>query len=88
MKNVRCYDNGLTFDRYTAVYLDTEDLRGRRGILYDCRAMSSQPFHPQGFGQMSQCHLGPHLGKRIAFAKLPPDCRRLVKRDRTPEVSA
>lgn len=87
MKNVRCYDNGLTVDRFTAVYLDQQDLRGRGGIVYDCRAMSSRPFHPQGFGQMSTCVLGPHLGKRIAFAKLPPDCRALVKQDRTPEVS-
>lgn len=58
MKNVRCYDNGLTVDCYTAVYLDQQDLRGRGGIVYDCRAMSSRPFHPQGFGLMSTCVLG------------------------------
>ena len=84
---VRCYDNGLTVDRYTAVYLDREDLRGRMGIVYDCRAMSSRPFHPQGFGQMSTCVLCPHLGKRIAFEERPFDGQRMVFRDRPPEVS-
>jgi hypothetical protein len=88
MKIVRCYDNGgETMDRYTVVYLDQQESKEPRGVYYDCRAMSANPFHPQGFGQMSTCVLGPHLGKRIAFADLPFDCQRLVFRDRTPEVS-
>ena len=58
--------------------------------------MSEFPFHPQGFGQHGEATAGPidvtdgwppamgrknHLGTRIPFSKLPPDCKRLVKRD-------
>jgi hypothetical protein len=55
--------------------------------------MSSNPFHPQGFGQHGATRSGPcdfppcrlgkrnHLGKRIRFEDLPPDCQRLVVHD-------
>lgn len=79
MKNVRIYDNGgKTFDRYTAVYLDQPENRG----LYAARGMSEYPFHPMGFGQYCAAMLGRHLGKRITFEDLPPDCQRLVLDDR------
>jgi hypothetical protein len=57
-------------------------------------AMNSAPYHPQGFGQHGQSNHQPcdvnkhgwapavgrknHLGKRIEFLDLPPDCQRLV----------
>jgi hypothetical protein len=76
--NIQCYDNGgKTFDRYTVVYMDDPEGRG----LFSCVGMSEDPFHPQGFGQHSAALPGRHLGKRIAFAQLPADCQKLVRRD-------
>jgi len=58
--------------------------------------MSALPFHPQGVGMhgehsqqidVNKWGFAPamgrknHLGKRILFAKLPPDCKRLVLQD-------
>lgn len=49
--------------------------------------MSSQPFHPQGFGQHGESD-SPidrptygHLGKKIKFDDLPEDCQKLVLSD-------
>lgn len=83
MKNIKCYDNGgATVDRYTVVYADQpENTPG----LFACVAMNATPFHPQGFGQHSTARIGRHLGKQIAFASLPPDCRKLVMQDRAAE---
>jgi hypothetical protein len=88
VKGVRiaCYDNGgESFDRYTVVYMDERDgcpsLPLGRGNLFACIGMSSEPFHPQGFGQHSTAMPGPHLGRRIAFASLPEDCQKVVLRD-------
>lgn len=60
-------------------------------------AMNAAPFHPQGFGQRGASNDRPcdvdrwgfppalgrkcHLGRRIPFAALPEDCRRLVLSD-------
>ena len=60
-------------------------------------AMSEAPFHPQGFGQHGHSNHQPcdvnrsgwapaigrrnHLGLRIPFSALPPDCQRLVLSD-------
>lgn len=77
--SVRIYDNGgKTFDRYTAVYLDMPE---RQPGIYAARGMSENPFHPQGFGQMTTARPGRHLGRRIARADLPQDCRILLKQD-------
>ncbi len=74
---LRVYDNGgTTFDRYTVVFT-----RQRDGI---CRylGMSIHPFHPQGFGQHGEDRklidypAYSHLGKKITFDDLPPDCKR------------
>lgn len=98
----RFYDNGGpeaggSIDRYTAVYLSPVNPgdpihRQRYGYV----AMSSCPFHPQGFGQHVESSMNwpvdwqsgiprlgrrNHLGKRILFADLPPDCQRLVVQD-------
>lgn len=64
---------------------------------YPYRAMSAAPFHPQGVGlwgatpnrpcDVNKSGFAPaigrknHLGKRIPFAQLPEDCRKLVLSD-------
>jgi hypothetical protein len=81
--NIRCYDNGgKTFDRYTVVYLDLPEENG----LYESVGMSAHPFHPQGFGQHGAARLGKHLGKLIAFTKMPEDCQKVVLQDLTSEA--
>ena len=78
---IRCYDNGgKTFDRYTVVYMSFLDSRNN----YSCVGMSEHPFHAQGFGQHSSAKPGRHLGRRINFEELPPDCQKLVKQDLSP----
>mgnify|MGYP001610865815 CR=1 FL=1 len=92
---VRCYDNeGRSFDRYTVVF--TGRYRHKTGGVFWHVGMSTMPFHPQGFGQhgesMQQIDVNKsgfapaigrrnHLGKRIPFAALPDDCRKLVVQD-------
>ncbi len=92
---IRCYDNGGvpqgTFDRFTVLYT-----KRRTDGVFTHVGMSAHPFHPQGFGQHGESQqpldvnkhgfapaLGRrcHLGKRIPFADLPPDCQRLVISD-------
>jgi len=82
---IRCYDNGgTTIDRYTVVF--TGRYRGHGGeFMY--LGMSSNPTHPQGFGQhgFSQDQIDRptygHLGKKISFDDLPADCQELVLSD-------
>lgn len=92
---VRCYDNGgRSFDRYTVVF--TGRYRQKTGGSYCYVAMSEHPFHPQGFGQhgesttridVNKDGFAPaigrfnHLGTRIRFQDLPPDCQQLVLQD-------
>ena len=89
---LRCYDNGgRSFDRYTVIFT-----RKRLDGWTQFRAMSAFPYHPQGFGQWGAVQGGLdtnkdgfapalgrrcHLGKRIPFEALPPDCRELVRAD-------
>jgi len=82
-KNVRIYDNGgESFDRYTAVYLnEPTGFNGDR--MFNARGMSANPYHPQGFGQLTSVIDGEHLGERIEFDSLPIDCQNLVKSDYT-----
>jgi hypothetical protein len=94
-KYVRCYDNGgRTFDRYTVLYVGK--IPGNLPGWTQYVGMSAGPFYPQGFGQHGEIQ-GPrpdapkgwppaigrkcHLGTRIEFADLPPDCRNLVIAD-------
>jgi len=81
--NVRIYDNGgESFDRYTAVYLnEPTGFNGDR--MFNARGMSANPYHPQGFGQLTSVIDGEHLGERIEFDSLPIDCQNLVKSDYT-----
>lgn len=75
---ILCYDNGgKSIDRYTVIYMDQNE---RNGCLSSV-GMNSAPFHPQGFGQHTTAMPGRHLGKRIKFATLPDDCRKLVHQD-------
>jgi hypothetical protein len=94
-KYVRCYDNGgESADRYTVVF--TGRYRKMTGDEFLYRGMSANPFHPQGVGQfgssprqidVNNWGFAPsvgrknHLGKRIPFAELPEDCRKLVISD-------
>ena len=102
-QRVRCFDSGPNrgADRYTVVYLDEwrhqssygcgsgdcKDCYGPR--LYQYLGMNDLPFHPSyGIAQHGECVIGRHLGKRIAFANLPEDCRRAIEQDCMMEVSA
>jgi hypothetical protein len=77
-----CYDNGgRSADRYTVVYLDSPE---RRPNTYGCLGMNHEPFHPQGIGMHSTAMVGRHLGKRIPFSTLPPDCQKAVLQDLKP----
>lgn len=83
---VRCYDNGgESIDRYTVVF--TGCYRRQTGGSFLYLAMNSAPFHPQGFGQHGESDssidrpASSHLGKRVPFASLPDDCRKLVVSD-------
>jgi hypothetical protein len=86
-------DNGGSIDRYTVVY--TGNYRRGKG-WFQYVGMSESPFHPQGFGQhgenptqidVNKWGFAPamgrknHLGRRIPFTQLPPDCQKLVLSD-------
>lgn len=92
------YDNGETWDRYTSLFTGRYADGSKRhvdGWFY--RGMSSDPFHPQGFGicdsSRTRWDLNPAgyppavgrrvrgLGLRIRFADLPEPCRRSVVLD-------
>lgn len=78
--NVDIHDAGEEpADRYTVVFKDCPV--ERKPGFYLCVGMSAHPFHPQGFGQHTEAMAGDHLGKRIKFEDLPPDCQKLVLQD-------
>jgi hypothetical protein len=81
---IRVYDNGgKTCDRYTVVFTRLGHKKGMRGRCFYL-GMSSNPFHPQGFGQhgeapkMIDYPKYSHLGKKIKFSDLPIDCQKCV----------
>jgi len=83
-KYIRCYDNGgKTFDRYTVIYTRAQSF-GMKGYTVGV-GMSENPFHPQGFGQhfeyQNYQYNGKSGGKRIKFADLPENCRKVVVSD-------
>lgn len=79
-KWIRCYDDGgVNVDRYTVVYTHGDGYFGYVG-------MSADPYH--GICQHGEALNGPvdrpryaHLGKRIEFADLPPECQTFVRAD-------
>ena len=94
---IRCYDNGgETAGRYTVVF-SGRHTAARIDRVFPYVGMSSHPFRPQGYGQHGETRDKPcdvdrwgfppamgrtgHLGKRIPFADLPDDCRKLVMGD-------
>lgn len=96
-RQVRCYDNGgKTADRYTAVFCGRH-ASARIDRVWPYLAMNCSPFAPWGFGQHGETRHKPcdvdrwgfpaamgrknHLGRRIPFAELPEDCRKLVMQD-------
>lgn len=75
---LRCYDNrGRSADRYTILPPRWAD-DYRDGALWAGIAASSEPFHPQGFGQTCYAMPGPHLGRRVHWSNLPVDVRRFA----------
>ena len=91
---IRCYDNGgESVDQYTIVF--TGNYSGREhGCNF--RVMSTNPYCPAGVGlwcahtEIIDALNGKwppaigrknHLGTRIKFQDLPPDCQKLVLQD-------
>lgn len=74
---LRVYDSGPgTGDRYTVVL--KKEWEASRG-LSKCLGFNENPTHPShGISQFSECKVGKHLGKRIAFTDLPKDLQRHV----------
>lgn len=79
----RCFDSGPKFaDRYTIVparkyHRTFMDNRLRR---WEALAASDNPFHPQGFGQHTECGSpGTWLGKRVPLSSLPADVQRFAQ---------
>jgi hypothetical protein len=73
---IGCWDNGgKTADRYTVAFNpDTSEHASiARGV--PMLGMSTRPTHPQGFSQWTEGVPGPHLGRRVAWAKLPENIR-------------
>lgn len=72
MKAPRIFDNGgETFDRYTLITPDD--------FIF---GFSSEPFHPQGFGQFCGEWQGGstrHLGKKVTIESLPINAQKYVK---------
>lgn len=86
---LRCYDNGgKTCDRYTVIparWVRGWSRRVPGGLLWEAIAASSEPFHPQGFGQHVEAMAGPHLGARVPFETLPADVQRFARQSFTIE---
>lgn len=85
-RKIRIYDNGgASFDRYTVVY--TGNYRRTPRCQHQYVGMSENPFHPQGFGQHGESDdvidypSYKHLGKKIKWEDLPPNCQKLVIQD-------
>ena len=93
--NIVCFDNGgVTFDRYTVLFIGDYALTNEGTSLYI--GMSEHPFHPQGFGQHGELFGVFEIGisyvvddfwssdngdEIIPFADLPEDCKKAVMID-------
>jgi len=60
------------------IYMDEPE---RQAGIYNAVGMSEHPFHPQGYGMHVSAAPGRHLGKRIQYEDLPPDCKRMLLQD-------
>lgn len=80
-KNVRCYDNGgETLDRYTVVF--TGRYTHNTGGYFWYLGMSQNPYYGIGSHGDSKTQIDrptySHLGKKIKFDLLTPECKQLV----------
>lgn len=85
---IRCYDAGPDgpMDRYTVVFSKRPAFKSAEAGTYWLHlGMSTNPCHPQGFGQHEETRHLPcdrptskHLGKKIEFTELPAACQTLV----------
>lgn len=72
---IAVYDSGdKTIDRYGVYFNVIANPRGHKEVF----GMSSNPTHPQGFGQWSAGQTGRHNGKSITFDQLPEECQRAI----------
>lgn len=77
------YDNGgASIDRYTVLY-GAPLWYPEMGRSVPYVAMNAAPFHPQGFGQHGEMRSIDRsaLGRKIKYADLPIDCKKLVTQD-------
>jgi hypothetical protein len=77
------YDNGgKTCDRYTVLF-GAPFWEPSMGRTVPYLGMSEHPSHPQGFGQHGEmpAYNRAACGRKIKYADLPPDCKRLVESD-------
>lgn len=84
MKIKAVYDNGgETLDRYTVVLDEKEEVALRNGLtqfLPACFSLSPNCDAPNGVSMYGVCDIGPHLGKKISFKKLPENVQKYVER--------
>ena len=77
MKRIKIFDSPNYNDRYTIVFFEQKQSNG----LYNAIAANDYPTHPLGFYQHTDCAMGDHLGKRIAFKKLSKALKKLIITD-------
>ena len=80
VNRIRCYDNGgMTMDRFTVIFLETNKMVSEQAVNYDCLCMSENPNYPQGVCMHGTAQLpNPGLGMRIEYSDLPIECQRKV----------
>lgn len=78
MKNVKVFDNkGKTFDRFMVIFTEHyEIITGEK--FYQGLGMSTNPTASNGFLMEASVPMGNHLGKSIAFSRLPDECKQVV----------
>ena len=78
--NISIYDQGDQYaDRYSVIYHDFE-----YDNMMQCRGMSENPTHPQGFGQWFELPNTADrsiLGQIINYDDLPSECQKLIQID-------
>lgn len=79
-------NKGKTFDRYTVLYEQVHGDPPREYLIG--RGMSSDPFHPQGFGQMFEMpeynvasYRMLHKSEYIKWSELPEKVKQCIRQD-------
>ena len=80
---IRCYDNGgMSMDRFTVIFLNTNKKVSEKAVNYDCLCMSENPNSPVGVCIHGTAQLpNPAVGMQIEFTDLPFDCQLKVRED-------